>query len=158
MVVTVSKIYSWLAVLKSRARVVPLVGVDARGLDDHDVGRHVGLGCERRTAARAIAAQDPEPARTDVVEDAVSPMMFIALRCTKMTVEKALPDCGRQRLQWHRPAASGFLRMPLDLWIPEYLFRDGPVIILGWSVLGLPIPAGRATRPRAAASGPRGKR
>jgi hypothetical protein len=51
--------------------------------------RHVNLGCERRTVARAIAAQDPEPARTDVVEDAVSPMMVIALRCTKMTVEKA---------------------------------------------------------------------
>jgi hypothetical protein len=24
-----------------------------------------------------------------------------------MTVEKALPDCGRQRSQWQRPAAIG---------------------------------------------------
>jgi hypothetical protein len=38
----------------------------------------------------------------------VSPVIVNALRWMKMTVENALPDCGRQRLQWQRPSTSGF--------------------------------------------------
>src|SRR4029077_9723696 len=49
-------------------RVEPLVGVDAPGLDKENAGRCFGLGCERRTAAWAIATQHPEPARPDIVE------------------------------------------------------------------------------------------
>jgi hypothetical protein len=35
-------------------------------------------------------------------------VIVIALRWMKMMVEKALPDCGRQRLQWQRPSTIGF--------------------------------------------------
>jgi hypothetical protein len=38
---------------------------------------------------------------------AVSPSISIVERLMMMTVEKALPDCGRQRSQWQRPAAIG---------------------------------------------------
>jgi hypothetical protein len=38
---------------------------------------------------------------------AVSPSIFIVERLMMMMVEKALPDCGRQRSQWQRPAAIG---------------------------------------------------
>lgn len=38
----------------------------------------------------------------------VSPVIVKALRQMKMTVENALPDCDRQRLQWQRPSTIGF--------------------------------------------------
>jgi hypothetical protein len=38
---------------------------------------------------------------------AVWPSISIVERLMMMTVEKALPDCGRQRSQWHRPVATG---------------------------------------------------
>jgi hypothetical protein len=38
---------------------------------------------------------------------AASPSIFIVERLMMMMVEKALPDCGRQRSQWQRPAAIG---------------------------------------------------
>ena len=49
----------------------------------------------------------PSPLAPISSNTAVSPVIVIALLCTKMTVEKALPDCGRQRLQWQRPVARG---------------------------------------------------
>src|ERR1700731_1169668 len=39
---------------------------------------------------------------------AVSPVIVSALRWMKMTVENAVPDCGRQRLQWQRTSTIGF--------------------------------------------------
>jgi hypothetical protein len=42
---------------------------------------------------------------------AVSPVIVKALRWMKVTVENAVPDCGRCRLQWQRPATSGFSAM-----------------------------------------------
>jgi hypothetical protein len=58
-----------------------------------------------RTAAEgqfADEAMEPISSKT-----AVSPSISIVERLIMMTVEKALPDCGRQRSQWQRPAAIG---------------------------------------------------
>jgi hypothetical protein len=44
-------------------------------------------------------------------ETAVSPSISIVERLMMM-VEKALPDCGRQRLQWQRPATIGAAEIP----------------------------------------------
>jgi len=38
---------------------------------------------------------------------AVSPSISNAERLMIITVEKALPDCGRHRLQWQSPVAIG---------------------------------------------------
>jgi hypothetical protein len=38
---------------------------------------------------------------------AISPVIVTAARWTKMIVENALRDCGRQRSQWQRAAAKG---------------------------------------------------
>jgi hypothetical protein len=37
-----------------------------------------------------------------------SPAIAKALGWIKMTVENALPDCGRQRLQWQSPPPAAF--------------------------------------------------
>ena len=75
--------------------------------DHEELGRQVWLGGQRRTATRAVAAQHSQSASPDVFEDRRLPVIVTALRWMKMIVEKALPDCGRQRLQWQRPSTIG---------------------------------------------------
>jgi hypothetical protein len=64
---------------------------------------------DRKTYPHAVPLRRAKNASKS--RPAVSPVVVTALRCTKITVEKALPDCGRQRLQWQRPVASGFSAM-----------------------------------------------
>jgi hypothetical protein len=88
--------------------VEPFVGIESPGFDHEELARQVWLGGHGRTAARAVAAQHSQSARPDVLEDRRFPVIVSALRWMKMTVENAVPDCGRQRLQWQRPSTIGF--------------------------------------------------
>jgi hypothetical protein len=57
-------------------------------------------------------AQQRRPTRMPLAptssKTVVSPLSSNVERLRMMTVEKALPDCGRHRLQWHKAAAIGF--------------------------------------------------
>ena len=85
----------------------PLVGIDAATVHEHQILRHIGSvvsGDPQRGQYRRATWKPLEPISS---KTAVSPSISIVERLIMMTVEKALPDCGRQRSQWQRPAAIG---------------------------------------------------
>jgi hypothetical protein len=47
----------------------PFVGIDAAGLHEHQIRRHIRFCREWRPAARAISARNMEATGTDIVED-----------------------------------------------------------------------------------------
>jgi hypothetical protein len=58
-------------------------------------------------SAGNIGAQHGSHWNRYLPKTAVSPSISNVERLMTMMVEKAVPDCGRQRLQWQRPATIG---------------------------------------------------